>query len=61
MYNEVALALKEADQDSNVIACCFTGEGEYFSSGNDLNNYTGPTVSAEDIETTIKRGCDVCG
>lgn len=33
MYLEVVAALKEADQDPNVLLLCMTGNGEYFSSG----------------------------
>lgn len=33
MYLEVVAALKEADQDPNVLLVCMTGNGEYFSSG----------------------------
>ena len=61
MYEEVSAALKEADQDPNVVACCLTGSGEYYSSGNDLNNYTGQDMLNGDVEATIRRGCGVCG
>lgn len=59
MYNEIAKTLKEADSNSDVIACCITGNGPYFSSGNDLNNYTGTMEG--DAEENIKTGCDMCG
>lgn len=60
MYQDVAAALKEADQDPSVIACCMTGNGEYYSSGNDLSNYTGNMMEG-DVEAKIKEGCDMCG
>lgn len=38
MYREVITALKQAGQDDSVVTL-LTGAGEYFCSGNDLNNF----------------------
>lgn len=59
MYDQITKALKEANSNPDIIACCITGNGAYFSSGNDLNNYTGTMEG--DIEEKIKSGCDMCG
>ncbi|XP_075069108.1 enoyl-CoA delta isomerase 2-like [Mixophyes fleayi] len=39
MYEEIGLALAEAAKDDSVITV-LTGRGDYFCSGNDLNNFT---------------------
>ncbi|PIK39169.1 hypothetical protein BSL78_23992 [Apostichopus japonicus] len=39
MYREVPAALKRADEDKNVSVVVITGAGNYYSSGNDLNNF----------------------
>ncbi|XP_075682790.1 enoyl-CoA delta isomerase 2-like [Rhinoderma darwinii] len=39
MYEEIGLALDEAAKDDSVITV-LTGYGDYFCSGNDLNNFT---------------------
>ncbi|XP_069814166.1 enoyl-CoA delta isomerase 2-like isoform X2 [Dendropsophus ebraccatus] len=39
MYKEIGLALDEAAKDDSVITV-LTGYGDYFCSGNDLNNFT---------------------
>ncbi|XP_056377049.1 enoyl-CoA delta isomerase 2-like isoform X2 [Hyla sarda] len=39
MYSEICLALDEASKDDSVITVV-TGHGDYFCSGNDLNNFT---------------------
>lgn len=41
MYNEWAAALKEADSDPSVVLACVTGAGDFYCSGNDLNNFMG--------------------
>ncbi|XP_073423564.1 enoyl-CoA delta isomerase 2-like [Dendrobates tinctorius] len=41
MYKEVTTALNEAGQDDSVLTV-ITGQGDYFSSGNDLNNALRP-------------------
>ncbi|KAM9285823.1 enoyl-CoA delta isomerase 2 isoform 2-T2 [Cariama cristata] len=39
MYREIIKALEEAGKDDSTIAV-ITGNGDYYSSGNDLNNFT---------------------
>ncbi|XP_069709681.1 enoyl-CoA delta isomerase 2 isoform X2 [Phaenicophaeus curvirostris] len=39
MYGEIIKALEEAGKDDSAIAV-ITGNGDYYSSGNDLNNFT---------------------
>ncbi|KAM4705449.1 enoyl-CoA delta isomerase 2-like [Rhinophrynus dorsalis] len=39
MYNEIVQALDEAGKDESVLTV-LTGNGDYFCSGNDLNNFT---------------------
>ncbi|XP_066480461.1 enoyl-CoA delta isomerase 2-like isoform X2 [Tiliqua scincoides] len=39
MYNEIIKALEEAAKDDSVITV-LTGNGDYYCSGNDLNNFT---------------------
>ncbi|KAF6026647.1 ECI2 [Bugula neritina] len=41
MYNEWAAALAEADKDPSVVLAVVTGAGDYYCSGNDLNNFMG--------------------
>ncbi|XP_067932105.1 enoyl-CoA delta isomerase 2-like [Watersipora subatra] len=41
MYNEWAAALIEADKDPKVVVTAVTGSGDYYCSGNDLNNFMG--------------------
>lgn len=52
MYQEIIDAMKDAENDPNVLVCCFTGSGSYYSSGNDLTNY----MNLEDPETAIENG-----
>ncbi|OPJ76580.1 enoyl-CoA delta isomerase 2, mitochondrial isoform A [Patagioenas fasciata monilis] len=40
MYREIIKALEEAGKDDSAIAV-ITGNGDYYSSGNDLSNFTG--------------------
>lgn len=56
-YSEIIDALKEADQNENVLFCCVTGSGKFFSSGNDLSNYL--KQSDEDSSVLIKKGVDL--
>ncbi|NXA48175.1 ECI2 isomerase, partial [Nothocercus julius] len=51
MYREIMKALEEAAKDDSTIAV-FTGNGEYYSSGNDLKNFT--DVQAGEIEKATK-------
>ena len=39
MYQEIIEALNEAENDPEVKICCITGNGPFFSSGNDLENF----------------------
>ena len=60
MFNEMIAALAEADSDPNINMLVLTGNGEYFSSGNDLNNYTPSGEENVDINEAIKKGCILC-
>lgn len=53
MYDEIILALKAASKDDSAITV-LTGNGDYYSSGNDLNNFT--DISPEGIEEKAKNG-----
>ncbi len=59
MYGEIILALSDADSISHVNCCAITGNGDYFSSGNDLNNFTSYSGDMEP-EEMIKSGCEMC-
>ncbi|XP_072169742.1 enoyl-CoA delta isomerase 2-like [Diadema setosum] len=52
MYTEWANALKAAGEDSNVVLAVITGAGDYYCSGNDLNNFMGidPSNMREESE-----------
>lgn len=47
MYQDIILALKNASTDNTVITV-FTGAGDYYSSGNDLTNFTNASVGMEE-------------
>ncbi|NXK51206.1 ECI2 isomerase, partial [Chauna torquata] len=51
MYREIIKALQEAGKDDSTIAV-ITGNGEYYTSGNDLNNFT--NVQANEMEKMAK-------
>ncbi|XP_060630746.1 enoyl-CoA delta isomerase 2-like isoform X2 [Anolis sagrei] len=51
MYDEIIEALEEAAKDDSVITVV-TGNGDFYSSGNDLNNYV--DITPEEIETRAK-------
>lgn len=53
MYKEIIQALGEAGKDDSTIAV-ITGNGDYYSSGNDLNNFT--NVQPGDMEKMAKDG-----
>uniref|UniRef100_A0A8B9PYX0 Enoyl-CoA delta isomerase 2 n=1 Tax=Apteryx owenii TaxID=8824 RepID=A0A8B9PYX0_APTOW len=53
MYREIIKALEEAAKDDSTIAV-ITGNGEYYCSGNDLNNFT--NVQAGETEKMAKDG-----
>jgi peroxisomal 3,2-trans-enoyl-CoA isomerase len=40
MYKEVSMVLNELSDDPNVKACIVTGAGDFYSSGNDLANFS---------------------
>ncbi|XP_075069109.1 enoyl-CoA delta isomerase 2-like [Mixophyes fleayi] len=51
MYKEIAVALDQAGKDDSVLTV-LTGDGDYFSSGNDLNNKS-TTASKDEMKETI--------
>uniref|UniRef100_A0A8C3QZL6 Enoyl-CoA delta isomerase 2 n=2 Tax=Cyanoderma ruficeps TaxID=181631 RepID=A0A8C3QZL6_9PASS len=53
MYREIIRALEEAGKNDSTIAV-ITGNGDYYSSGNDLNNFT--KVQPGDMEKMAKDG-----
>ncbi|NWH16582.1 ECI2 isomerase, partial [Grus americana] len=53
MYREIIKALEEAGKDDSTIAV-ITGNGDYYSSGNDLNNFT--NVQPSEMEKMAKDG-----
>lgn len=57
MYQEITEALQQAGQDPSITICVITGNGPYYSSGNDLNNYM--KVDAQNPEEEIERGSQV--
>ena len=63
MYREIITALTQAGQDDSVVTLV-TGEGEYFCSGNDLNNFLnippeGPEKLAADGRELLRLGSQV--
>uniref|UniRef100_A0A8C9TLR1 Enoyl-CoA delta isomerase 2 n=1 Tax=Scleropages formosus TaxID=113540 RepID=A0A8C9TLR1_SCLFO len=56
MYSEIVKALEMASKDDSVITV-ITGSGEYYSSGNDLNNFT--SVPEGDIEKKAKDAAEL--
>ena len=55
MYAEMTVALREAEENSDIKLFCLTGNGDYFTSGNDLNNYLKNTE--DDFEKVLDNGC----
>ncbi|KFR08016.1 hypothetical protein N306_15120, partial [Opisthocomus hoazin] len=53
MYREIIKALEEAGKDDSTIAV-ITGSGDYYSSGNDLNNFT--NVQTGEMKKMAKDG-----
>ena len=58
MFIEISQALQEADLNPSIICCAITGNGPYFSSGNDLTNYT--SNADGEPKALIKAGCNLC-
>ncbi|XP_070796824.1 enoyl-CoA delta isomerase 2 isoform X1 [Pituophis catenifer annectens] len=56
MYNEIMKALEEAANDDSAIAV-LTGNGDYYCSGNDLNNFT--QVSPGGMEESAKNSAEM--
>jgi peroxisomal 3,2-trans-enoyl-CoA isomerase len=57
MYSELKSALVEASANDNILFVCITGSGDYYTSGNDLNNYT-QTNGSDSIEELTKQATD---
>jgi len=53
MYEEIPMALREAEEDPNIVYVVITGNGDFFSAGNDLSNYMKVT---DDPEGEIIKG-----
>ncbi|XP_026698040.1 enoyl-CoA delta isomerase 2, mitochondrial isoform X2 [Athene cunicularia] len=53
MYREIMKALEEAGKDDSTIAV-ITGNGDYYSSGNDLNNFA--NIQPSEMEKMAKDG-----
>ncbi|XP_008829887.1 enoyl-CoA delta isomerase 2, mitochondrial isoform X1 [Nannospalax galili] len=51
MYNQIIEALKTASTDNSAITV-FTGNGDYYSSGNDLTNFTSAAGGMEEAAKT---------
>ncbi|XP_013918393.1 PREDICTED: enoyl-CoA delta isomerase 2, mitochondrial [Thamnophis sirtalis] len=56
MYNEIMKALEEAGKDDSAITV-LTGNGNYYCSGNDLNNFT--QISPGGAEETAKNSAEM--
>ena len=59
MYREIQEALQAAGEDEAVVCAVLTGAGDYYSSGNDLSNFTnippdGPQKMAAEAKDTLK-------
>ncbi|CAF0818143.1 unnamed protein product [Brachionus calyciflorus] len=55
MYNELIEALKEAENNPNVLMVCITGAGDYYCSGNDLTNFS-TQAAMNDIKKAAQEG-----
>jgi enoyl-CoA hydratase/carnithine racemase len=60
MYQEIIDALTEAQNDNKISICCLTGNGKFFSSGNDITNYLKPKDN-ESQEQLIENGVNSYG
>lgn len=56
MYREITQALRTASKDNSAITV-FTGNGDFYSSGNDLTNFT--SAPSGKIEEMAKAGADI--
>lgn len=60
MYQEIIDALNDAENNSQISICCITGNGEFFSSGNDVTNYL-RSKNNESQEKLIEDGVNLYG
>ena len=58
MYLDIVQALKEAESNDQISMFCITGAGDYFSSGNDLRNYS-LNVNNVSIEELFSKSRDL--
>ncbi len=58
MYNELKEALIEADSNEDISIVCITGAGDYFTSGNDLKNYSESSDSNLSFDEIKKQGTE---
>jgi len=58
VHNEIILALEWADRSEDVSILVITGAGDYFSSSNDLSNFSDPTLLVGSPEEISKAGAD---
>ncbi|XP_002741676.1 enoyl-CoA delta isomerase 2-like [Saccoglossus kowalevskii] len=57
MYNEIGVALNEIGKDPKVVLAVVTGAGDYYCSGNDLENFM--NIDPSKIHEFAKEGADV--
>ncbi len=57
-YQELIEALRQAQNDDKISICVITGNGKYYSSGNDLTNYL---KGGENQEKMIEEGINLFG
>lgn len=57
MYRDISSALKEASENDTALTL-ITGNGDYFSSGNDLSNFSG-YAGDKDLPKRAREGSDV--
>ena len=65
MYKEVQASLEEAGRDDSVVCAVLAGAGDYYSSGNDLSNFTqippeGPQKLAAEGKEILRCVIDPC-
>jgi peroxisomal 3,2-trans-enoyl-CoA isomerase len=54
MYTSLTSALNDAAQDESAVFVVLTGSGDYFSSGNDLTNFT--NTGGKEMDEVIDTG-----